>query len=372
MLEEVRESYGWVGLDPAVRVRDQARQGARRSGPVGARGAADPGGAGPVRNGLRREAEGRDVLRAQDRHLHRRRARPRVADGDDPGRPHDAARAVRPDLHRRGRASRAGRSRSTARSSARWSGSSGSSSSTSRGRSRCGSRRSRRRSSRSRTGTWMRANELAGELRAGGVRFVEVDDSDNRMQNKIRLAQGQKVPYMLILGDREVEARTAAVRRRNAAKDEPQEMLSWAELASRLGEEVRSRAWGRGRPPSRVWQTRKRRHRTALRDWRRPNWAPFRPDPGPDPGLPCPDHRPAPRNLGPAGPGPAGTPRDGRSREPPSVGDRQNPRAILPRLPHRRLPVHAARSVTRTKGTRHQPRPARQPDDPCPPGPGPR
>jgi threonyl-tRNA synthetase len=27
------------------------------------------------------------------------------------------------------------------------------------------------------------------------------------MQNKIRLAQEQKVPYMLVLGDREVEAR---------------------------------------------------------------------------------------------------------------------------------------------------------------------
>ena len=59
------------------------------------------------------------------------------------------------------------------------------------------------------------AGELAAELRAAGVRFVEVDDSDNRMQNKIRLAQGQKVPYMLILGDREVEARTASVRRRD-------------------------------------------------------------------------------------------------------------------------------------------------------------
>src|SRR6188472_2779530 len=69
------------------------------------------------------------------------------------------------------------------------------------------------------------ARELANELRAGGLRFVEVDDSDNRMQNKIRLAQGQKVPYMLILGDREVEARSAAVRRRGAAKDEPQEVL---------------------------------------------------------------------------------------------------------------------------------------------------
>ena len=53
------------------------------------------------------------------------------------------------------------------------------------------------------------ADELAGVLRARGLR-VEVDGSDNRMQNKIREAQGQQVPYMLVLGDREIEARTAA------------------------------------------------------------------------------------------------------------------------------------------------------------------
>ena len=88
------------------------------------------------------------------------------------------------------------------------------------------------------------ANELAAELRAGGLRYVEVDASDNRMQNKIRLAQGQKIPYMLILGDREVEGRTAAVRRRGATKDEPQEVLPWSEVAGRLGAEVRERRLG--------------------------------------------------------------------------------------------------------------------------------
>jgi threonyl-tRNA synthetase len=82
------------------------------------------------------------------------------------------------------------------------------------------------------------ARELAAGLRAAGVRFVEVDDSDGRMQNKIRLAQGQKVPYMLILGDREVEARTASVRRRDGAQEQG---VAWADLAARLGDEVRSR-----------------------------------------------------------------------------------------------------------------------------------
>ena len=86
------------------------------------------------------------------------------------------------------------------------------------------------------------ARELAAELRAAGVRFVEVDASDNRMQNKIRLAQGQKVPYMLILGDREVEARTASVRRRDGSQGAG--ASAWADLAARLGEEVRERRLG--------------------------------------------------------------------------------------------------------------------------------
>jgi len=82
--------------------------------------------------------------------------------------------------------------------------------------------------------------ELAGVLRARGLR-VEVDASDNRMQNKIRLAQEQKVPVMLVLGDREVEARAATVRRRGAAKDAAQETLGWEELAERLATEAAQR-----------------------------------------------------------------------------------------------------------------------------------
>ena len=64
------------------------------------------------------------------------------------------------------------------------------------------------------------ALELAVVLRAKGIR-VEVDESSNRMQNKIRLAQEQKVPYMLVLGDREIEARTASPRTRAGEQQEP-------------------------------------------------------------------------------------------------------------------------------------------------------
>ena len=77
------------------------------------------------------------------------------------------------------------------------------------------------------------AEELASVLRARGLR-VEVDSSDNRMQNKIRLAQEQKIPYMLVLGDREVEGRTGAPRTR-AGEQQPAE--EWSALADRLAAE---------------------------------------------------------------------------------------------------------------------------------------
>lgn len=51
-------------------------------------------------------------------------------------------------------------------------------------------------------------------LRAAGVR-VELDQSRERMQLKIRRAQLQKVPYMLIIGDKERAADAVAVRLRS-------------------------------------------------------------------------------------------------------------------------------------------------------------
>ena len=58
------------------------------------------------------------------------------------------------------------------------------------------------------------ADRVAGELAQAGLR-VEVDSRSERMNAKIRDAQMQKVPYMLVIGDREVEAGQLAVRLRS-------------------------------------------------------------------------------------------------------------------------------------------------------------
>jgi threonyl-tRNA synthetase len=55
---------------------------------------------------------------------------------------------------------------------------------------------------------------VAEKLRAAGVR-VEIDTSDDRMQKKIVKAQHDKVPYMLLAGDRDVEAGAVSFRYRN-------------------------------------------------------------------------------------------------------------------------------------------------------------
>ncbi len=58
------------------------------------------------------------------------------------------------------------------------------------------------------------AKEVVAKLRAAGLR-AEANTSDGRMQAKIRDAQVQKVPYMLVMGDREAESGAVSVRLRS-------------------------------------------------------------------------------------------------------------------------------------------------------------
>ncbi|HLF69952.1 MAG TPA: His/Gly/Thr/Pro-type tRNA ligase C-terminal domain-containing protein, partial [Actinomycetota bacterium] len=53
----------------------------------------------------------------------------------------------------------------------------------------------------------------AATLRASGIR-VEIDASDESLGNRVRKAQVSKVPYMVVVGDKEAEAATLSVRPR--------------------------------------------------------------------------------------------------------------------------------------------------------------
>lgn len=58
------------------------------------------------------------------------------------------------------------------------------------------------------------AHEVAAQLRDAGLR-VEVDDSAGRMGGKIRNATTQKIPWMLVVGDRDIEKSAVSVRLRS-------------------------------------------------------------------------------------------------------------------------------------------------------------
>ena len=80
------------------------------------------------------------------------------------------------------------------------------------------------------------ARGVAEQLAAAGIR-AEVDDSSERMNKKIREAQLQKIPYMLVVGDKESEAGAVAVRTRDNEDRGAQPVADFvAELAARVAE----------------------------------------------------------------------------------------------------------------------------------------
>ena len=81
------------------------------------------------------------------------------------------------------------------------------------------------------------AQAVAAELRNNGF-LVSVDERNEKIGYKIREAQVEKIPYMLILGDKEAEANTVAVRNRKGKQD----VMSLADFIAQLSEEVRTKA----------------------------------------------------------------------------------------------------------------------------------
>ncbi|HEU5132229.1 MAG TPA: His/Gly/Thr/Pro-type tRNA ligase C-terminal domain-containing protein, partial [Pyrinomonadaceae bacterium] len=79
------------------------------------------------------------------------------------------------------------------------------------------------------------ADELARELRVAGFR-VEANLRSEKIGAKIRDAQLQKVPFMLVLGDREMEQKTVAVRERARGDIGVMSIAEFKEMARRLVE----------------------------------------------------------------------------------------------------------------------------------------
>jgi threonyl-tRNA synthetase len=83
------------------------------------------------------------------------------------------------------------------------------------------------------------AQELVAQLQALGIR-AELDDRNETLNYRIRDAEMQKVPYMAVVGGREAEAGTAAVRVRGAGRK--QVVVARDALARQLAAQVGSRS----------------------------------------------------------------------------------------------------------------------------------
>jgi threonyl-tRNA synthetase len=82
------------------------------------------------------------------------------------------------------------------------------------------------------------AGKIMAELKSHGVR-VEVDDRSERMNLKIRQAQLEKIPYMLIVGDKEVADNSVSIRRRSGEQLPTQPLASFLEtLAAEIANKV--------------------------------------------------------------------------------------------------------------------------------------
>lgn len=76
------------------------------------------------------------------------------------------------------------------------------------------------------------ADKVYGQLRKAGVR-VSKDVRNEKLNFKIREAQMSKIPYMVIVGDKEMETGHVTVRLKNGKNLDPMPVAEFAELISR-------------------------------------------------------------------------------------------------------------------------------------------
>jgi len=82
------------------------------------------------------------------------------------------------------------------------------------------------------------AQEVLDELKKAGIR-AEADDANESLGKKIRDAKTEKIPYLLVVGDQEVKAKTVSVDSRDKGK---LDAMAVTDFIARANEEIRRRA----------------------------------------------------------------------------------------------------------------------------------
>jgi threonyl-tRNA synthetase len=81
------------------------------------------------------------------------------------------------------------------------------------------------------------ANEVFEQLKEAKIR-VKVDNRSKSMQSRIRDAEKMKIPYIVIVGDKEIETETVSIRARNNREEG---LMKTQEFIDNLKEEIRNK-----------------------------------------------------------------------------------------------------------------------------------
>jgi threonyl-tRNA synthetase len=81
------------------------------------------------------------------------------------------------------------------------------------------------------------ARKVLAELKNAGLR-AEIDDANESLGKKIRNAKKEKIPYLFVVGDKEVESNTVTVENRTGSEG----ALALSEIISRLEKEYKTRS----------------------------------------------------------------------------------------------------------------------------------
>ena len=81
------------------------------------------------------------------------------------------------------------------------------------------------------------ANQVVDALKAAGIR-VDIDEADESLGKKIRNGKTEKIPYLLVVGDKEVAAKTVSVESRDHGK---QDSSPLPDFITRTKEEIENR-----------------------------------------------------------------------------------------------------------------------------------